>query len=298
MSTGATYHSKQIVINWHVTEACNFRCGYCYAHWQEAGRRDLIRDGATRRALMTALYDHFRTLASPVRPRLNFAGGEPLLFVDEVLLAMAEAIEIGFEVSVITNGSRIGRPVMEAMAPMLSVLGISLDSTNTETMTSIGRQDARGHQVALSPLLHVLTTARLRNPRMALKVNTVVCRENWHEDMSAVIRQLAPDRWKVLRMLPVIDRDLAVTDAQFHAFVASHREFARSMSIEDNDDMQASYIMVDPAGRFFQNRPDTSGYVYSPPILEVGAAQAFGQMGWSAVKFERRYRAAGKDTVV
>lgn len=296
MSTVSTCGTTQIVINWHVTEACNFRCGYCYAHWQGAGKRDLIRDQPTRRALMTALYDHFRTLASPVRPRLNFAGGEPLLFVDEVLLAMAEAIEIGFEVSVITNGSRMSRPVMEAMAPMLSVLGISLDSTKAETMTAIGRQDARGHQVALGPLARVLMTARRLNPLMALKVNTVVCRENWHEDMSAVIRQLAPNRWKVLRMLPVIDRDLAVTDAQFQAFVASHREFAGRMNIEDKDDMQASYIMVDPAGRFFQNRADTSGYVYSPPILEVGAAQAFGQLGWSAVKFERRYRAADEGT--
>lgn len=296
MSTDSTYGTTQIVINWHVTEACNFRCGYCYAHWQGAGKQDLIRDQARRRALLTALYDHFRTLVSSVRPRLNFAGGEPLLFVEEVLLAMAEAIEIGFEVSVITNGSRISQPVMEAMAPMLSVLGVSLDSAKAETMAAIGRQDSRGHQVALGPLACVLMTARRLNPLMALKVNTVVCRENWHEDMSAAIRLLAPNRWKVLRMLPVIDRDLAVTDTQFEAFVARHREFAGRMNVEDNDDMQASYIMIDPAGRFFQNRADISGYVYSPPILEAGAAQAFGQMGWSAVMFERRYRAAGECT--
>lgn len=33
-----------IVINWHVTEACNFRCCYCYAKWQQLDSRELIRD--------------------------------------------------------------------------------------------------------------------------------------------------------------------------------------------------------------------------------------------------------------
>lgn len=24
---------SELVINWHITEACNYRCRYCYAHW-------------------------------------------------------------------------------------------------------------------------------------------------------------------------------------------------------------------------------------------------------------------------
>lgn len=30
-----------VVINWHVTEACNYHCGYCYAKWQRLDRKDL-----------------------------------------------------------------------------------------------------------------------------------------------------------------------------------------------------------------------------------------------------------------
>lgn len=56
--------------------------------------------------------------------------------------------------------------------------------------------------------------------------------------------------------------------------------------------MLGSYIMVDPMGRFFRNRVGAGGYDYSPPILQVSVAQAFAQMGWSALKFERRYRSA------
>ena len=29
------------VINWHVTEACNYRCGYCYAHWDRPSRTEV-----------------------------------------------------------------------------------------------------------------------------------------------------------------------------------------------------------------------------------------------------------------
>jgi radical S-adenosyl methionine domain-containing protein 2 len=56
--------------------------------------------------------------------------------------------------------------------------------------------------------------------------------------------------------------------------------------------MEGSYIMVDPLGRFFQNRPGAFGYDYSPPILEVGADRAFAQIGWSVLKFARRYAPA------
>lgn len=41
-----------IVINWHVTEACNYHCGYCYAKWQRVDRTDLIRDAAATEALL------------------------------------------------------------------------------------------------------------------------------------------------------------------------------------------------------------------------------------------------------
>ncbi len=31
-----------IVINWHVTEACNYHCGYCYAKCVGAGGFDTL----------------------------------------------------------------------------------------------------------------------------------------------------------------------------------------------------------------------------------------------------------------
>ena len=41
---------------------------------------------------------------------------------------------------------------------------------------------------------------------------------------------------------------------------------------EDNDMMRGSYVMVDPAGRFFDNV--RGRHTYSKPILEVGVEAA------------------------
>jgi radical S-adenosyl methionine domain-containing protein 2 len=55
--------------------------------------------------------------------------------------------------------------------------------------------------------------------------------------------------------------------------------------------MRKSYLMVDPYGRFFQNGQHETGqgYIYSQPILEVGAARAFGAIEFDPSKFCARY---------
>lgn len=285
-----------IVINWHVTEACNFQCRYCYAKWQYLDRKDLIRDPAATSALLHSLYAHFASAQSDSRPRLNFAGGEPLLHGSRLISTMRLARSIGFDVSIITNGSRLTERVVADLAPELSLLGLSIDAVAPAVLAAIGRQNRHARPLDLGVLARRVAQARRINPSLMLKINTVVCSANWREDMSDVISDLAPVRWKVLRMLPVVNRDLAVSDLQFRAFVDLHSSLREVMSVEDNDDMVGSYIMVEPNGRFFQNRAGASGYDYSPPILDVGAAVAFSQIGWSALKFEGRY--AGTASVV
>lgn len=281
-----------IVINWHVTEACNYRCGYCYAAWAKPDEREVIRDAASTRALLESLFAHFAVRGDGSRPRLNFAGGEPLLLKERVLSTMKLARRIGFDVSVISNGSSLDMSYVSALAPELSVLGLSIDSIQPEVLTAIGRQDQRGRQLDFSLLARCIDVARCLNPDLVLKVNTVVSSANWHEDMSGVIQQLSPHRWKALRVLPVVNRNLEVTDAQFRSFVERHHSLEGVMVVEDNEDMQGSYIMVDPTGRFFQNRPGKHGYDYSPSILDAGAGEAFSRIGWSALKFEGRYAKA------
>ncbi|KPF45978.1 radical SAM protein [beta proteobacterium AAP121] len=297
----ASPEPKQLVLNWHIAEACNYSCKYCYASWDVTeGGRDLIRDHKRTTSLLTALFEFFRpeNLAHPLRSRmtwsgvrLNFAGGEPLLFSRELEAAVLTSNTIGFDVSLITNGSRLTPQLMSRLAPRLSLLGLSIDSMSMETNASIGRVDRQGRQVDLEELSEMVRLGRRLNPAMRVKLNTVVNRLNQADDLTPLIRQFAPDRWKVLRMLPVRGRQLEVSDDQFDSFVARHRQLGEILCAEDNLDMTESYLMIDPQGRFFQNEPATNGrgYMYSQPILEVGVAKAFNQIAFNPQRFAARY---------
>ncbi len=81
---------SELVINWHVTEACNYHCRYCYAHWEKRGR-EIIHNHSASTRMLQELWQHFSptNLDNPLRRhmdwkgvRLNLAGGEPLLYPD------------------------------------------------------------------------------------------------------------------------------------------------------------------------------------------------------------------------
>lgn len=294
-----------LVINWHLTEACNYRCQYCYATWNEsASPRELIHDFERTTALLSELYRFFEPAnsANPLASRmswstvrLNLAGGEPLLHTNKLLTIVSQARALGFEISLISNGSHLEHELLDRLAPQLTWLGISIDSARPETNRFIGRVDRRGRLLDLDTLATCLAGARQSNPGLHLKLNTVVNEVNHAEDLSSLIRRFAPDKWKVLRMLPVVNEHLAVSDEQFTAFVARHRTLANILCAEDNQDMRESYLMVDPHGRIFQNSPLIAGhgYAYSSPILEVGAEAAFAEMAFDPERFSARYIAVG-----
>lgn len=294
--------TQELVINWHLTEACNYSCRYCYAHWAKpAQQHDVIRHEKHTEQLLTELYQFFRpeNLANPLRKkmgwsfvRLNIAGGEPLLYDKKLLHVMATARNLGMKVSIITNGSRLTNRLMQDVAPHLSLFGLSLDSMDQETNQQIGRVNKCGEFLELARVRSMLTTARQINPNMKLKINTVVNNLNCRENMGPIIHAFQPDRWKVLRMLPVLNSSLSVSQGQFDEFVNRHRPLGEVMCVEDHADMTDSYIMVDPNGRFFQNSPVSkgdAGYCYGDPILAVGAEAAFSSLRFSTDKFLSRY---------
>lgn len=300
------HNPTPLVLNWHLTEACNYRCQYCYATWNESAcPRELIHDPERTAALLSELYRFFRpgNRANPLASRmswssvrLNLAGGEPLLHANKLPAIVSQARALGFDVSMISNGSRLTRELLDQLATQLTWLGISIDSASPATNRAIGRIDCRGRLLDLDDLATGLASARQSNPGLRLKLNTVVNQLNHAEDLSALIQRFAPQKWKVLRMLPVVNQHLTVSDEQFAAFVARHGTFANILCAEDNQDMHESYLMIDPYGRFFQNSPLIAGqgYAYSQPILEVGAEAAFTQMAFDPERFSARYIPAGE----
>lgn len=286
-----------VVVNWHLTEACNFSCRYCYAHWERSESvKDLIREEHHVRALVTELGRFFRSDVAArkfgfygVDPRLNIAGGEPLLFPSAVKAAVSQARRTGLRSSLITNGSFLTEDLCNSLAPGLDMLGVSIDSYQSDTNNMIGRVDSQGRFLDLGALGSCFGALRRYNPSLRVKLNTVVNRLNWEDNLSSVVDLIQPGKWKILRALPVIDKSTTVTDDQFQAFVDRHSAYRSISVIEDNQDMQESYIMVDPQGRFFQNSPFSAGYQYSDSILEVGAEKAFSQIKFDVDKFSSRY---------
>lgn len=290
-----------LVLNWHLTEPCNYSCKYCYAAWVKSGNdQELIRDYERTVLLLNELYQFFRP-GNPSHPmakertwssvRLNLAGGEPLLHSAKLPAVIRYARELGFEVSLITNGSHLNDELLGLLAPELTWLGISIDSANAATNRAIGRIDNRGQMLSLQNLATILGGARKANSAMRLKVNTVVNQLNHDEDLSSLIQHFAPEKWKVLRMLPVVSQNLAVSDEQFSQFVDRHQSLSHVLCAEDNQDMRDSYLMIDPHGRFFQNSPIRAGqgYVYSQPIIDVGAQKAFAEIAFNHDRFNARY---------
>lgn len=290
----------ELTINWHVTEACNYSCRYCYAKWKDSPNpRELFHDRRRTRQLLTELFRYFdpTNTNNPLREelswktvRLNVAGGEPSILGDRLLEIAQVAREVGFQLSIISNGSRLTRSMIKELAPHLTCLGISLDSANPTTNMEIGRALRSGPLIDLQELACHIRLARKINPRLTIKLNTVVNLLNAGEDLSGLIQEIRPQRWKILRMLPVVDASLAISDEEFAAFVQRHRAFQSVQCVEDNRDMCESYLMIDPFGRFFQNHPSlAAGYLYSDPILAVGAHAAFSKMAFNSASFQSRY---------
>lgn len=275
-------------VNFHLIEACNARCSYCFATFPHLGRRDRLSP-ADREALVDMLVD-------AGVGKINFAGGEPTLMRD--LGPLCKRIKTRSRgrcaVSLVTNGARLG-PLLKGWAEWIDWVALSVDSGDDTVNVALGRTP-EGQPYA-PVMLELGVEAKRRGIR--LKCNTVVNQLNVGEDMCGFISELAPERWKLLQMLPVAGendvavKDLSIPEADFRAFVERHSALGGTgiaIVPEDNDAMTASYLMIGPDGRFFWHVPHASGRTleYGPPVLEAGFDEALRQTGFSRDKFHAR----------
>ncbi len=215
--------------------------------------------------------------------KLTFAGGEPTLcpYLGDLL---KEAKDEGLTTTMVTNGSLLDRAFLDRWHSYIDWIALSIDSASEETETRLGR--GRGRHVA-----RVVGAAELiKSYGIRLKVNTVITSLNWNEDMTGIIGLLQPKRWKVFQVLGISGEndehfpDLSISKDQFQSFIERHMHL--NPVAEDNDAMEGSYIMLDPAGRFFQNFGNQ--YRYSGSIIEVGVERALVEVGWDRDKFLER----------
>ena len=275
-------------VNYHVNTNCNFGCKFCFATFEDS--KALMGACMLKPLERVALVD--RLVAAGVS-KITFVGGEPTLIPNlPELLKRTKAA--GVTTMLVTNGVLFRGALFERLVPHLDWVAFSVDSADEGINQASGRAGKRNGQVL--PVDELLRRAELARQRgVRIKLNTVVHRLNWEEDMSDFVAALKPERWKIFQVLPVEGQnsgsveELLIDRPRFDAYLERHRGLeAKGVKVvpESNEAMRGSYAMVEPAGRFFDNT--SGGYRYSRPILEVGVEAAFEEVTFSAEKFEER----------
>lgn len=281
----------QLVYNWHITEQCNYSCYYCFANWnceKEIWGNDDAVNGILREIADSAQVENLKILMQgDTKPRLNFAGGEPLILGNRLVEIACKAKEIfDIDCSIITNGSLLDKNL--AIIPYLTIVGISIDSLNAMLNKKIGRISRSGITITFSYLEDIVGKIRQINPKIKIKFNTVVNKLNWNHSFLQQLQQLNPDKIKVFRQVPYNGQS-GITNEQFAVFLEKNTIKSGLRFVENNLEMIHSYLMIDPLGRFFQNGSQIE-YKYSDMIHHVGLKRALENIAFDVERYKGRYQ--------
>lgn len=226
--------ANEKVLNLHFLDYCNFRCTHCFVKREG---RSLSFDECKK------IVDH--PFIKKNFTRINLAGGEPLLspFLQDLIDYIANQ---GYHCSLITNGSLLTVPFIERNKTKLSMIGISVDSLNVETLHFIGRKTL--------PDLEKICLA-IKENNIKLKINICVSKLNFSEDFTEIIKITKPDRLKLFQLVPTphspSSGEQVISREEFIHICEKLSRF--SPICEDNDYMQQAYWIVDSEGYFSKN---------------------------------------------
>lgn len=180
--------------------------------------------------------------------KINFAGGEPFLYPKRLgwLCRYCKRVLALECVSTITNGTKVTKAWLDKHGTFVDIIGVSRDSFDETTNDPIGRGIGENAQQLF----------RIRDwcgrLKIKFKLNTVVCKLNWQEDMESIIQELQLFRWKCSQVLFLEDgndassadmalnkrervaRDLLITTEQWQSFCEKYQRldaFSRSLMI-------------------------------------------------------------------
>jgi radical S-adenosyl methionine domain-containing protein 2 len=264
-------------VNFHLWEPCNMRCNFCFATFKDVKQSILPKGHLPKEQALAVV----RELAGMGFQKITFAGGEPTL-CPWLLDLIETAKSLGMTTMIVTNGSRLTKDFLGKVRPYLDWIALSIDSLNEQTNLRSGR--AIIAKTAYNETHYKDLVQSIIDYGFGFKINTVVHRYNYNEDFNSFIEWAKPDRWKVLQVLPMEGqndekiKDFEISEIEFNEFKNRHIRLNSQTQIvfEEVEDIRGTYVMVDPAGRFFENLDGK--HRYSPPILEIGCPTAFQQM--------------------
>jgi radical S-adenosyl methionine domain-containing protein 2 len=277
-----------LAVNWHFWPWCNYGCKFCFARFEDIPRADRL----PKEIAVTVP----QMLADAGADKITFVGGEPTLcpYLEDLLLASKKA---GLTTCIVSNATGLTEEFLNRCEHLIDWVGLSIDASNDNLHVEIGR-GLRSDLVRASS--HHLVEAKAAWERctsrgIRMKLNTVVCRANLHDDMSDLVLELHPERWKIFEVLPVKGQNdgdvepLLLEEGEFQTWVNRHAHVAAKgiqFVPESNDLMRGSYAMMDALGRFYSNVD--GGHSYGPSILDVGVLEAWGQNRFLEDRFNDR----------
>ena len=271
------------VINFHVTNSCNYHCTYCFGKFPET--KELNLEQAC--AVVDNIQRHFAKNGIDYG-RINLAGGEPLLYrhLDELIDYINAC---GIKVSIITNGSLLTEERIATWKGKIYCIGLSLDSALPDKNIEIGRC-CKNKPLTIKQAVRI-TQAMHRNGIM-LKINTVVSRLNVNEDMTVFYKRLKPDRLKFLQVEIVKGINSGadkykISKQAFDEFCKRHENCCKNVVCEPLESMENSYLMINPQGDFLLN--NSGKYQTYGNCLEEKLTDILVRVPFQKEKFNTRY---------
>jgi radical S-adenosyl methionine domain-containing protein 2 len=163
--------------------------------------------------------------------KINFAGGEPFLYPKRLgrLVEFCKK-DLGMEsVSILTNEGRVTKRFLSRFGRYIDIIDMSCDSFREDVNVKTGR--GRG-----SHLRNVLHLSRLcRQYGIKFKVNTVVSKFNFEEDMNKYISEIDPFQWNCFQVL-IIEGENNPDSTQRNAapFAITGEEFGKFCQVHSH----------------------------------------------------------------
>jgi radical S-adenosyl methionine domain-containing protein 2 len=274
---GIVMSVKQLVVNLHLSETCNFRCKHCFAHFKTGNVLRL--DGW--QAIINNIIKRTPIL------RFNLAGGEPTLYpeLNELISFIAGK---GIKVSIITNGFLLSEESIRDYRGRVSMIGLSIDSCDPHTLQNLGRCTKAGG--ILDRDRAIMLCRVIKEAGIRLKINTVVSKLNFQEDNTAFIKNVRPDRFKILKMKVFKhgrfnNSRLAITDQEFAQYCS---KFSKAgISYIPEDDLRDAYMMVDASGNLVSNHGDS--YQIIANLLQDDFSESLSKLPLNWTLYDSRY---------
>ncbi|XP_065657871.1 S-adenosylmethionine-dependent nucleotide dehydratase RSAD2-like isoform X2 [Hydra vulgaris] len=273
-------------VNYHFLRTCNYSCGFCF----HTAKTSFVLP------LDKAKYG-LQLLVDNGMEKINFSGGEPFLyqggrFLGELIRYCKDELKIK-SVSVVTNGSKVTEQWMIKYGCYLDIMAVSCDSFNHDVNKKIGRCTKNGKNQF--DILHQIRNW-CREYNVMFKLNTVVNRFNFNEDMNEQVKKINPIRWKVFQCLAIEAENIGdtalrqvepflITDEEFNSFLARHKGI-ENLVPESNIAMRNSYLILDEYMRFLDNTGGSK--TPSKSLLDVGVQNALNKSGFDEKMFFKR----------